>query len=200
VGKLQSLVRIATVSWPDETAIDAAAFESFHAELARQFPLLHEHLERHPVGTHSLLFRWPGRSDERPVVLMAHQDVVPVDESAPWQHAPFGAEIHEGAVWGRGTLDDKAALTGICEAVETLLAEGFTPGQDVWLSFGAREEVSGPDAALAVDALRDRGVAPWFVLDEGGAIAHEAPSPRACSRSPSRPPVRSTTRRAATHR
>jgi carboxypeptidase PM20D1 len=105
---------------------------------------------------------------------MAHQDVVPVDESAPWQHPPFGAEVHDGSVWGRGTLDDKGALVAICSAVEALLARDVTPAQDVWLSFGAREEVSGPDAELAVAALRERGVTPWFVLDEGGSIAHEA--------------------------
>lgn len=174
VAKLQALVRIATVSRADEDAVDPRAFEAFHEELARQFPLLHDHLERTPVGTHGLLFRWAGRGADRPVVLMAHQDVVPVDESAPWQHPPFGAEIHDAAVWGRGTLDDKAALVGICESVETLLADGFVPAQDVWLSFGAREEVSGPDAGLAVETLRERGVQPWFVLDEGGAVAHEA--------------------------
>jgi carboxypeptidase PM20D1 len=174
VEKLQALVRIPTVSWPDEAEIDRAAFEAFHAELARQFPLLHERLERHRVGTHGLLLRWAGADSARPVVLMAHQDVVPVDPSAPWQHPPFEAAIHDGAVWGRGTLDDKGALVAVCEAVETLLGEGFVPAQDVWLSFGAREEVSGPDAELAVEALRQFGVVPWLVLDEGGAVAHEA--------------------------
>jgi carboxypeptidase PM20D1 len=174
VAKLQALVRIATVSWPDEEAVDRSVFEELHAELARQFPLLHERLERHRVGAHGLLFRWAGADASRPVVLMAHQDVVPVDPTAPWQHAPFEAAIHDGAVWGRGTLDDKGALVAACEAVETLLAEDFVPAQDVWLSFGAREEVSGPDAELAVEALRQFGVRPWLVLDEGGAIAHEA--------------------------
>jgi carboxypeptidase PM20D1 len=90
------------------------------------------------------------------------------------QHPPFGAEIHDGAVWGRGTLDDKGSLVGICAAVERLLAKGVVPARDVWLSFGAREEVSGPDARAAVDVLREHGVTPWFVLDEGGAIAHQA--------------------------
>lgn len=174
IAALQALVRIPTVSWPDEEAIDHGVFESLHAELERCFPLLHEHLERRRVGAHGLLLRWAGRSDERPVVLMAHQDVVPVDESAPWQHPPFGAEIHDGAVWGRGTLDDKGALAAICSAVEALLADGVVPAQDVWLSFGAREEVSGPDAGLAVTTLRELGVQPWFVLDEGGAIAYDA--------------------------
>ena len=171
---LQALVRIPTVSLPDEAAMDATTFEELHAELTRQFPLLHERLERHRIGVHGLLFHWVGTSDARPVVLMAHQDVVPVDESAPWQHPPFSAEIHDGAVWGRGTLDDKGALVGICAAVEGLLAGGFAPAQDVWLSFGAREEVLGVDAELAVETLQSRGVTPWFVLDEGGAIAHDA--------------------------
>jgi carboxypeptidase PM20D1 len=171
---LQALVRVPTVSSPDGAVVDGAAFEALHEELTRWFPLLHRHLERHRIGVHGLLLHWRGRSDERPVVLMAHQDVVPVDESAPWQHPPFGAEVHDGSVWGRGTLDDKGALVAICSAVEALLARDVTPAQDVWLSFGAREEVSGPDAELAVAALRERGVTPWFVLDEGGAIAHEA--------------------------
>jgi carboxypeptidase PM20D1 len=105
---------------------------------------------------------------------MAHIDVVPVDESAPWQHSPFGAEIHDGAIWGRGTLDDKASLAGICAAVERLLEREFVPARDLWLSFGAREEVSGADAHDAVEELRSRGVTPWLVLDEGGAIAHQA--------------------------
>ena len=105
---------------------------------------------------------------------MAHLDVVPVDESSPWQHPPFSAEIHDGAVWGRGTLDDKGCVAAICEAVERLLTDGHRPAQDVWLSFGCDEEVSGPTAAAAVDELVRRGVRPWFVLDEGGAVAYDA--------------------------
>jgi carboxypeptidase PM20D1 len=174
VAKLQALVRIPTVSNRDPDLVDVAAFDEFVAELARQFPMLHERLELTRVDTHGLLFHWAGRSSDRPVVLMAHLDVVPVEEDAPWQHPPFGAEIHDDAIWGRGTLDDKGELVAICVAVENLLEAGFTPQQDVWLSFGCNEEVSGTSAVLAVEELRRRGVAPWFVIDEGGAIASEA--------------------------
>ncbi|GAA1127476.1 M20 family peptidase [Nocardioides aquiterrae] len=174
VAKLQALVRIPTVSHRDRGLVDTAAFDAFVAELARQFPLLHERLELTRVDSHGLLFRWPGRRADRPVVLMAHLDVVPVEEDAPWRHPPFGAEIHDDAVWGRGTLDDKGALVAICEAVETLLEQDVTPAQDVWLSFGCTEEVSGESAPLAVAELERRGVRPWFVVDEGGAIAAEA--------------------------
>lgn len=178
VAKLQALVRIPTVSHRDWSRVDSSAFDLFLAELQRQFPLLHERLELTRVDTHGLLFHWTGATGpgpaQRPVVLMAHLDVVPVEEDAPWQHPPFGAEIHDGAVWGRGTLDDKGPLVAICEAVETLLGDDFVPAQDVWLSFGCNEEVSGAAAVLAVEELERRGVRPWFVVDEGGAIAAEA--------------------------
>ena len=174
VERLRGLVRVPTVSYADEGAVEASCFEEFLALLAESFPLLHEQLTVHRVLDHSLLLHWKGEADGDPAVLMAHIDVVPIDESAPWQHPPFGAEIHDGAIWGRGTLDDKGSLVGICTAVERLLADDFVPARDVWLSFGAREEVSGPDAPAAVEELRSRGVTPWFVLDEGGAIAHQA--------------------------
>ena len=174
VSKLQRLVRIPTVSLADEAAIDPEPFEQLITALGEEFPLLHAHLTLHRVLDHSLLFHWKGHTEADPVVLMAHVDVVPVDESAPWQHPPFAAEIHDGVIWGRGTLDDKGSLVGICAAVEALLERDFVPTRDVWLSFGAREEVSGPDAVAAVAELRRREVTPWFVLDEGGAIAHQA--------------------------
>ncbi len=174
VAKLQALVRIPTVSDRDPAKVDEAAFDKLLAEHERLFPLLYSTLELIRVGSHALLFRWPGARNARPVVLMAHVDVVPVDESAPWQHPPFGAEIHDGAVWGRGTLDDKGCVVAISEAVERLLGRGFTPAQDVWLSFGCEEEVGGTAAAQAAEELARRGVHPWFVLDEGGAVAGEA--------------------------
>ena len=175
VAALQALVRIPTVSDRDPARVDTAAFDRLLDELATQFPLLHERLELTRVGTHGLLLHWAGASADRPVVLMAHLDVVPVDEGAPWQHDPFGGEIHDSdvgpAIWGRGTLDDKGCVAAVCEAVESLLEAGHTPAQDVWLSFGCDEEVSGTSAVEAVGGLRDRAVTPWLVLDEGGAIA-----------------------------
>lgn len=174
VAALQALVRLPTVSHRDPALVDTAAFDALHETLARWFPLLHARLERVEVGGHALLFRWRGTDDARPVVLMAHTDVVPVDEQAPWQHPPFGGDLEDGVLWGRGTLDDKGPLVVVCDAVESLLENGFTPAQDVWLSFGSDEEVSGSTAQAAVGVLRAHGVRPWFVLDEGGAVADGA--------------------------
>ena len=172
VEALQALVRIPTVSSRD--GVDTEVFDAFLVELETRFPLVHDRLELTRVGTHGLLFHWAGESPADPVVLMAHLDVVPVDADAPWSHDPFSGDIVDGAVWGRGTLDDKGSLVAICAAVERLLASGHTPARDVWLSFGCDEEVFGTCAVEAVDVLRERRVTPWFVVDEGGAVAHGA--------------------------
>ena len=110
VAKLQALVRIPTVSYREPERVDTAAFDEFVDELARQFPLLHERLELTRVHTHGLLFHWRGASAERPVVLMAHLDVVPVEGT--WQHDAFSGAVVDGQIWGRGTLDDKGCLVG----------------------------------------------------------------------------------------
>lgn len=174
VEALRALLRIPTVSHPDPEQVDREVFDTFLAELARRFPLVHERLELTRIASHGLLFHWRGRSAERPVVLMAHLDVVPIDPEAPWQHDPFSAEVVEREIWARGTLDDKGQLVAVCAAVERHLAAGLVPEQDIWLSFGCDEEVYGGAAREAVAELRRRGVEPWFVLDEGGAVAHEA--------------------------
>ncbi len=80
-------MRIPTVSHRDPAQVDTAAFDTFLEELERQFPLLHEHLHLTRVHTHGLLLHWRGAADARPVVLMAHLDVVPVE--GEWQHPPF---------------------------------------------------------------------------------------------------------------
>jgi carboxypeptidase PM20D1 len=171
VEALREVLRVPTVSTRDAEAWDHAAFDTFLTVLRERFPRLHL-LETTRVGSHGLLFRWAGAGSDRPVVLMAHSDVVPVE--GHWRHPPFGAVVEDGVIWGRGTLDCKGSLVAICQAVEDLLAAGHTPAQDVWLSFGCNEEVAGDAAPLAVEELRRRGVTPWFVLDEGGAVAYDA--------------------------
>ena len=166
---LSALVRIPTVSSriPDE--VDVAAFDNLHAALAALYPRVHAELSLEVLPQRALLLRWRGVSDERPVVLMAHQDVVPVVPHE-WSGDPFSGEVRDGSVWGRGTLDDKGALVVLLEAVESLLAEGFRPPYDVWLVLGDDEEIAGTSAQAAVVRLRDLGVRPWMVLDEGGAV------------------------------
>ena len=104
---------------------------------------------------------------------MAHIDVVPVDGPTKneWWADPFSGDIIEESIWGRGSMDDKASLIAIMEAVEQLLKEGFQPTQTIYLAFGHDEEIGGEaGAAFLAKTLKDRGVQAEFVLDEGGFI------------------------------
>ena len=109
VERLAGAVRIRTISQDGQPA-DAQAFRDLHEYLEQNFPQAHAAMRKEIVGYHSVLYTWQGRNpDLKPVVLLAHLDVVPVDEEATqWTHPPFAGQIADGFVWGRGTLDDKA--------------------------------------------------------------------------------------------
>lgn len=175
--KLSELIAFRTVFSEHRDRIELEQFTGFIDALERLFPRVHATLGKELVNGHGLLFRWPGsRSDagNRPTVLMAHYDVVPVDERDDWTHPGFSGHQEGGYVWGRGALDDKGALVVILEALESLIVEGFTPAYDLYLSFGNNEETAGDSAEAAASLLASRGVNPWLVLDEGGAVALEA--------------------------
>lgn len=172
---LAGAIRFPTISHDESGRVERAAFLGLHEYLARTFPLVHARLSREVVAGYSLLYTWKGRNpNAAPILLMSHQDVVPVEPGTEraWSRPPFSGAIADGFVWGRGALDDKAGVLGILEAVEYLLSKGFQPERTVLLAFGHDEEVSGVNGARNVAALlRQRGVKPEFILDEGGAIA-----------------------------
>lgn len=171
---LGRLVRCETVARSDPEKLPRKAFRTLHKELEMMYPRVHRLLEMEAVSDHSLLFTWRGSNPElKPVLLMGHQDVVPAEIGGEngWEHPPFSGEIADGFVWGRGTLDDKLCLTGVLEAVECLLQEGFKPTRTVYLAFGHDEEIDGRQGAACIaDLLRQRAVELEMVLDEGGMI------------------------------
>lgn len=179
VERLAGAVRIATVSGPGEQ-VRPHALQRFRRYLAQRFPRVHGELERELVAGHSLLYTWSGKGPAGgagraadPLLLLAHQDVVPAGPEAArsWTHPPFEGVVADGYLWGRGTLDDKASLLAILEAVEGLLGDGFRPERPVVLAFGHDEEIGGRGAVALAERLRRRGVEPFLVLDEGLAIA-----------------------------
>lgn len=174
--RLSQMIQIPTVSAEYDTR-GSEPVDAFIALLEELYPLTHEHLSRERITDLGLLFHWRGADPHAdPVVLMAHFDVVPVDENDDWTHPPFAGTVADGWVYGRGTLDDKGPLIVVLEAVENLLAAGFSPARDVYLSFGGNEETFGDAARTIAETLQHRGVTPWLVLDEGGAVV-DSPFP-----------------------
>jgi carboxypeptidase PM20D1 len=172
--RLANAIRFRTISGDDATEVDAGAFAGLHGFLHTAFPLVHSHLRRETVATHSLLYTWPGTNPAlKPILLVGHMDVVPVEPGSlgRWQQEPFSGRIVDGYIWGRGAIDNKSAVLGTLEAVEMLLSEGFRPARTVYLAYGHDEEVGGSHGARAIAALLERrGAELEMVLDEGGVI------------------------------
>lgn len=165
---LSEMIKIETIS--DRDNFDVSKYYRYHEKLKELFPLVASTLEIHDIDG-SLLARWKGKSSESAILLMSHQDVVSAEGN--WEHDPFGGEIIEGKIWGRGTVDTKESGFAFLQAAEELLKEGYVPETDIWLAGSCTEEISGDGAEKTAEWLKKHGVKLSLVLDEGGAICEE---------------------------
>lgn len=180
-GRLADFLRLATVSTRDPRNADPKPFAAFHGLLEEHYPLVHQHLDKKTFNGFSILYHWRGRKkDLKPVLLLAHMDVVPAGgtDLSRWPAPPFAGVIKDGQIHGRGALDDKGSLIAIMEAAEALLEKGFVPSRDIYFAFGHDEEVGGARGAAAIAAhLLEKGVMASFTLDEGAAVISPKMSP-----------------------
>ena len=166
---LSEMIKKETVSFRAQD--DRSKFYEFHKTLEELFPLIHEKCEKH-VFNGSLLYRWQGKGEGDPILLMSHHDMV--EAGGKWTHDPFSGHIDEdGKVWGRGTVDTKASLFCIMTSVEELIGEGFIPECDVYIASSCTEEWSGEGAPETVKYLKDQGIHLKLLLDEGGMIIED---------------------------
>lgn len=174
---LSAAVRFQTVSNQDPSLNRPEEWDKLQAWLAATYPKAHGAMQKRLVGQ-SLIYTWPGSDPAaQPIILMAHQDVVPVTPGTEqdWKHPPFSGEIAEGAVWGRGSIDDKGSLIALFEAIEALAAKGFTPKRSIILVSGHDEEAGGTGARDAAQVLAAQKVRALFTIDEGGLITTDTP-------------------------
>ena len=169
-ARLAGALKFRTISDAVSGDTNADQFVAMQAYLEQSFPRLHATLKREMIG-HSMLFTWQGSDPKaKPVMWLAHQDVVPVapGTEANWQQPPFDGVVKDGFIWGRGSWDDKGSLVAQMEAVEMLLAQGYQPRATIYLGFGADEEVGGRRGAVEIARLlKSRGVQLDYILDEG---------------------------------
>jgi carboxypeptidase PM20D1 len=176
IQHMSAAIQIKTITSEDTLRLDTVQFDAFKHFLETAYPLVHQHLKRILINDYNYIFEWKGTdSIAAPIVLMAHYDVVPVEESALklWTAQPFGGEVKNHIIWGRGAVDDKVNVISILEAAEGLLQKGFPPKQTILLCFGCNEELSGTGAQAIVRYLAQKNIRPSLVLDEGGEITRE---------------------------
>ncbi|EPT05315.1 hypothetical protein FOMPIDRAFT_125395 [Fomitopsis schrenkii] len=149
-------------------------FAELHAYLGSRFPLVHTTLTKTTANTYALIYHWQGVDDTlKPILLTAHQDVVPVESTTAdqWTQPPFSGYYDGEWIWGRGSCDDKPGLISTLTTVETLLAKGFRPTRSIVLAYGMDEERGGRAGATAIrDYLLNHYGEDAFsiTVDEGG--------------------------------
>ncbi len=172
VENLRALVRCRTVSYRDASLEDDAEFEKLIGLLPELYPNVFATCSFDRMPDRGLLFCWPGQKDGDPAVLMAHYDVVPVNEEL-WDVPAFDAILKDGAIWGRGTLDTKVTFNGVLSAADHLIGQGFVPEFPIYFAFSGGEEINGPGALHIVDYFEEKGITPSLVVDEGGAVVEK---------------------------
>jgi carboxypeptidase PM20D1 len=177
-NNLSQAIRFQTVSHQNKAENQLGEWLKFQEWLTTTYPTVGKMMTREIAGEGALIYKWEGSAPNlQPIILMAHQDVVPVTSGTEkdWTHPPFAGEIADNAVWGRGAVDDKGSLVGLFEALEALAKQGFKPRRTIYLVSGHDEEAGGTGAKAAADLLASRGVKALFTIDEGSAVIEDAP-------------------------
>lgn len=139
VDLLREYVRIRSVNPPADTRETAKLLARELASVGLEAKLY----ESGPKGQTNLIARLPGKDRSvRPLLLLNHMDVVPVD-TARWKQDPFGAEVENGVLWGRGSLDMKSTAIQQLTALILLKQLGIVPSRDIVFLSNCDEESDG---------------------------------------------------------
>lgn len=185
IDKLSRIIQIPSESYDDLGAVGEDdrwnIFFELEAFLKATYPTVLNHVKLDHANTHGLILTWEGSvpaSSAKPILMLAHQDVVPVlpDNIPDWTHPPYKGHYDGELIWGRGATDDKGYLISIIEAVELLIKSGFQPRRTIILAFGCDEEISGeacgrPISNLLHERYGDNGI--YMIMDEGSVGIQE---------------------------
>jgi putative selenium metabolism hydrolase len=110
--------------------------------------------EVHTDDWGNVVGRLHGQGTGRPVMFNGHMDVVDPGDPADWPYPPFGGEIHDGRLWGRGAADMKGPLAAMIHAGGALAREGLQPHGDLYVAAVVQEEVGGLGSMKLGQSLR----------------------------------------------
>ena len=164
VDLLQQYIRIESINPPANTA-EAA---NFVKRILEENGIPAQLYPSGPNGQTNLVARIAGRDrSKKPLLLLNHLDVVPVDRKA-WKVDPFAAVIQNGEIWGRGTMDMKGIGIEQMMAFVTLKKAGITPARDIVMLSTADEENNGTYGIRWMIDNHFSDIDAEYVLDEGG--------------------------------
>lgn len=163
-----------TISTENPADFDSTDFKGFARFLEETYPLCDSLLDKRTFNEFSFLYHLPGSDPSaKPVVFLAHLDVVPVIDKnlSDWREDPFGGKIVKDTVWGRGAIDDKNVVISLMESMEKLLKQNFQPSKGIYIALVHDEEIGGIQGAKTIAAyMEQKNIQAEFVLDEGGYV------------------------------
>ena len=117
----------------------------------------------------SLVAKIEGSDPKAPsLLLMGHTDVVPANPDG-WRHDPYGAELIDGEVWGRGAIDMLNLTASMAVATKALAQRGFRPrGTLTYLAVADEEALGAHGAGWLTDHERDAVAADYVITESGG--------------------------------
>ncbi len=116
----------------------------------------------------NLIARLPGTGGGSSLLFMSHLDVVPVEDAATWSHPPFGAEIADDKIWGRGSDDAKSVTTASYFATVLLKRLGLPLRGDLIFTATADEESGGNYGYGWLAEHAPAKIRATYALNEGG--------------------------------
>ena len=158
---LQELIRVDTTNPPGNETAAAELLRDYLEQSGAEVELYARVPERA-----NLVARIPGRADGPKLLLLSHTDVVLADP-AEWSADPFGGELRDGEVWGRGALDMKGQVAASAVALASLAREGFEPEGDLIFAATADEEVGAGFGAQWLCEAHPNAVRCDYVINEG---------------------------------
>lgn len=165
VSLLQRFVQIPSINPPADTKA-AAEFMKAELEAVGIAVKLYDAGEGKMIN---LVARIPGKDKaKKPLLLLNHLDVVPVDRKAWGTVNPFSGEVKDGFIWGRGTLDMKGIGVMHMMAMITMKKMGLVPEREVIMLASCDEETGGEKGVKWMLANHAADIDAEFVLDEGG--------------------------------
>ncbi len=164
--KLAKMIQCETVSSKD--SYDDTEFAKLRKTMEDLFPIIHQKAERMSFSDDCWVYKIQGKDTSRNIMLMSHHDVVAA--KGEWKYPAFGGEIHDGNIWGRGTVDTKTSLFAEFSALEELLSEGFLPECNVYIASSHNEEIFGDGIVKAIEYFKKEDIRFEIVVDEGGGI------------------------------
>jgi Gly-Xaa carboxypeptidase len=179
INKLSGIIRIPSESYDDLGPIGEDdrwnIFFQVEDYIKTCYPTVFDNVKLDHANTHGLILTWEGSvppSEAKPILMLAHQDVVPVlaENVKDWTHPPYDGHYDGEIIWGRGATDDKGYLISIIESLDLLIQSGFKPKRTVILAFGCDEEISGENCGRPIsdflhEEYGDDGI--YLIMDEG---------------------------------